>query len=155
MLELIIQNVQEECEVPSHELMQKWAEQAVMSDGDVQVSLRIVDTEESQQLNNDYRGKDKPTNILSFPMDIPEDLIKEMDVLLLGDLVICASVVTEESSQQKKTLAAHWAHMLVHGMLHLQGYDHIDDMEAEVMEQKEIEILKTLGFDNPYQLRTE
>jgi probable rRNA maturation factor len=155
MLELIIQDVHEGCEIPSHELMQKWAEQAVVNDGDVQVSLRIVDAEESQQLNNDYRAKDKSTNVLSFPMDMPEELVKEMDVFLLGDLVVCAQVVTEESVQQKKTLDAHWAHMLVHGMLHLQGYDHIDDAEAELMEQKEIEILKNLGFDNPYQLRTE
>ncbi|MCK5336881.1 MAG: rRNA maturation RNase YbeY [Gammaproteobacteria bacterium] len=155
MLDLVIQNQQEECEIPSQELMQKWAEQALMDDNDVQVTLRIVTAEESRQLNNDYRGKDKPTNVLSFPMEMPEELIKEMEVSLLGDLVICAQVVAQESLQQKKNEDAHWAHMLVHGMLHLQGYDHIEDAEAELMEQQEIKILNQLGFDDPYQLRTE
>ncbi len=155
MLELIIQNMQEKCEIPSHEAMQKWAKQALENGGDTEVSLRIVSTEESQQLNNDYRGKDKPTNVLSFPMDMPEELMKEMHVTLLGDLVICAQVVAEEAVQQEKTNDAHWAHMLVHGMLHLQGFDHIENEEAEKMELKEIKILKQLGFDNPYKLRTE
>lgn len=155
MLELLIQNLQEDCSVPTDELMQKWAGQALDKDDDVQVSLRIVDLEESQQLNHEYREKDKPTNVLSFPMELPEELIKEMDVSLLGDLVICAQVVVEEAAQQEKTNDAHWAHMLVHGMLHLQGYDHIEDDDAEQMELKEIEILNKLGFDNPYQLRAE
>lgn len=155
MLELLIQNLQENCSVPADELMQKWAAQALDNDDDVQVSLRIVDLKESQQLNHEYREKDKPTNVLSFPMELPEELIKEMPVSLLGDLVICAQIVAEEAVQQEKTNDAHWAHMLVHGLLHLQGYDHIEDEDAEQMELKEIEILNTLGFDNPYQLRAE
>lgn len=155
MLELLIQNMQETYSVPADELMQKWARQTLDKDDDVQVSLRIVDLEESQQLNHEYREKDKPTNVLSFPMELPEKLIKEMDVSLLGDLVICAQIVSEEAVQQEKTNDAHWAHMLVHGMLHLQGYDHIEDEDAEQMELKEIEILNKLGFDNPYQLRAE
>lgn len=155
MLDLIIQNLQEECAVPSHELLQKWAEQALENDADVQVSLQIVSTEESQQLNNDYREKNKPTNVLSFPMELPKSLIEEMPVSLLGDLVVCAQVVAAESLQQGKTMNEHWAHMLVHGMLHLQGYDHIEDAEAELMEQKEVVVLNKLGFENPYQSRAE
>ena len=151
MLELIVQNQQQDYKLPSTALMQKWAEQALMSDVDAQVSLQVVDVDESQQLNNEYRGKDKPTNVLSFPMDLPAELIAEMEQLMLGDLVVCAQVVAEESQQQNKTTEAHWAHMLVHGMLHLQGYDHIEDDEAEKMEQQEIEILHQLGFENPYQ----
>lgn len=155
MLDLIIQNLQEECAVPSHELLQKWAEQALENDADVQVSLQIVSTEESQQLNNDYREKNKPTNVLSFPMELPKELIEEMPVSLLGDLVVCAPVVAAESLLQGKTMNEHWAHMLVHGMLHLQGYDHIEDAEAELMEQKEVAILNKLGFENPYKSRAE
>lgn len=155
MLELLIQNLQEDCSVPADELMQKWAGQALDKNDDVQVSLRIVDLKESQQLNHEYRKKDKPTNVLSFPMELPEELIKEMHISLLGDLVICAQIVAEEAVQQEKTNDAHWAHMLVHGMLHLQGYDHIEDEDAEQMELKEIEVLNKLGFDNPYQLRAE
>ena len=151
MLELIVQNQQQDVELPSAELMQKWAAQALVTDADAQVGLQIVDSHESQQLNNDYRGKDKATNVLSFPMELPAELIAQMEQLTLGDLVVCAQVVAEEAEQQNKTIEAHWAHMLVHGMLHLQGYDHIEDDEAEKMEQQEIKILHQLGFQNPYQ----
>ena len=155
MLDLIIQNEQDSFEIPSDDLMLKWAEKTLQTNNDVQVSLRVVDAEEIQQLNNEYRDKDKVTNVLSFPMELPEELLQEMDVQLLGDLVICAEVVAEESLQQKKTSEAHWAHMLVHGMLHLQGFDHIQDVDAERMETFEVNILNELGFNNPYQLRTE
>lgn len=155
MLDLMIENRQQSFEVPAEDLMLKWAEAALLNDKEAQASLRIVDAEEIQQLNNDYRDKNKATNVLSFPMELPQELINEMDVLVLGDLVICAQVVAEESVQQKKTAAEHWAHMIVHGMLHLQGYDHIDDDEAEQMEVLETKILNQLGFDNPYQLRTK
>jgi len=151
MLELIIQNQQQDYELPAAELMQKWAAQALMTDADAQVSLQVVDSKEGQQLNNDYRGKDKPTNVLSFPMELPAELVAQMEQQMLGDLVVCAQVVDEEAELQKKTTEAHWAHMLVHGMLHLQGYDHIEDDEAEEMEQQEIKILHQLGFENPYQ----
>jgi len=151
MLELIVQDQQQDYELPSTELMQKWAAQALMVDTDAQVSLQVVDSKESQQLNNEYRGKDKPTNVLSFPMELPDELIAQMEQAVLGDLVVCAQIVAEEAQQQNKTTEAHWAHMLVHGMLHLQGYDHIEDDEAEKMEQQEIRILHQLGFENPYQ----
>ena len=111
------------------------------------ITVRIVEEQESQSLNATYRGKDKPTNILSFPFEQPPGL----NLPLLGDLVVCQSVVAREAEQQKKDLSAHWAHMLVHGTLHLLGYDHINDHEAEEMERLEVHILNSLGIDDPYQ----
>lgn len=106
----------------------------------LELTIRIVDEAESRALNHRYRGKDKPTNVLSFH--------GEADVL--GDLVICAPVVAREAVEQDKTARAHWAHMVVHGCLHLQGYDHEAALDAARMEARETRILKTLGFDNPY-----
>ena len=111
-----------------------------------EVTIRIVDNTESQQLNNDYRGKDKPTNVLSFPFEVPEGI--ELD--LLGDLIICKQVVEREAKEQQKPLTAHWAHMVIHGTLHLLGYDHIIDEEAEEMEGLETEIMLELEFEDPY-----
>jgi probable rRNA maturation factor len=111
-----------------------------------ELTVRIVDTEESHQLNHDYRGKDKPTNVLSFPFEAPPGM--ELD--LLGDLIICRQVVEKEAEEQNKPLLAHWAHMVVHGSLHLLGYDHIEDDEAEEMESLETEIMQTMGFEDPY-----
>ena len=113
---------------------------------EAEISLRLVDEDESQALNGQYRGKDKPTNVLSFPADIPP----ELGLPLLGDLVICAQVVAQEAEQQHKALADHWAHMVVHGTLHLLGYDHIEDDEAEIMENLETRILAQLGIEDPY-----
>ena len=151
MLELDIQNQQQAVDIPAEKDLQQWATAAFLGDGNAQVSLTVVDAEESRQLNKNYRHKDKPTNVLSFPMDMPDQLAQTLDQCLLGDLVVCAAVVDEESRQQHKKTEAHWAHMLVHGMLHLQGYDHIEDDEAEKMEQLEIKILNQLGFENPYE----
>ena len=111
-----------------------------------ELTIRIVDEVESQSLNSTYRGKDKPTNVLSFPFEAPP----EIDIPLLGDLIICASVVEQEAIQQNKPSQAHWAHMVVHGCLHLLGYDHINDAEAEEMESLEIQLIENLGFNNPY-----
>ncbi|RKS87101.1 putative rRNA maturation factor [Orbus hercynius] len=111
-----------------------------------ELTIRIVDADESQQLNHTYRHKDKPTNVLSFPFESPI----EIETPLLGDLVICKKIVEQEAQEQNKSLSAHWAHMIVHGCLHLLGYDHIEDDEAEEMESLEIEIMAQLGFDNPY-----
>lgn len=111
-----------------------------------ELTVRIVDAEESQQLNFEYRQKNKPTNVLSFPFEAPPGI--ELD--LLGDLVICKQVVEQESQQQQKPLQSHWAHMIVHGSLHLLGYDHIEDEEAEIMESLETEIMGELGFEDPY-----
>ena len=106
-----------------------------------ELTIRIVDEPESRALNRDYRGKDKPTNVLSFGGE---------GGAVLGDLVICAPVVAREAVEQDKRLRAHWAHMVVHGCLHLQGYDHEAEAEAEKMEAREIRILKSLGFPDPY-----
>lgn len=114
------------------------------------VAIRIVDNTESQQFNSEYRGKDKPTNVLSFPFDAPEGVPEKAFDYMLGDLVICAPVVIEEAKQQGKEINDHWCHMLVHGTLHLLGFDHIKDDEAELMEQLEREILATLNISDPY-----
>lgn len=111
-----------------------------------EVTIRLVDEHESQTLNRDYRGKDKTTNVLSFPFEGPPGV----DLPLLGDLVICHAVVAQEALEQNKPLEHHYAHMVVHGILHLMGYDHIDDQEAEEMEQFERELLAELDIPDPY-----
>ncbi len=111
------------------------------------LTIRIVGAAESRKLNRTYRGKDKPTNVLSFPAlsSSAEPGLQE-----LGDLAICAPVVAREAREQGKNPRAHWAHMVVHGVLHLLGYDHEDDRDAEVMESREIKILSQFGYANPY-----
>ena len=132
--------------LPDQAQLQTWVEKALQNNTAVQVGIRIVDETESQSLNREYRGKDKPTNVLSFPMELPE----EIEETILGDLVICASVVAKEAEQQHKNPEAHWAHMVIHGVLHLQGYDHLTDEQANVMETLEIQYLEELGYSNPY-----
>ncbi len=111
-----------------------------------ELTIRIVDEAESKNLNSSYRGKDKPTNVLSFPFEAPP----KIDIPLLGDLIICAPVVELEAKQQNKSLQVHWAHMVVHGCLHLLGYDHSQDAEADKMESLETQLIESLGFNNPY-----
>ena len=133
--------------LPTEEQIVQWATAAVQPEGDeVEMTVRIVDEAESHELNLTYRGKDRPTNVLSFPFECPD----EVELLLLGDLVICRQVVEREAAEQEKPLIAHWAHMVVHGSLHLLGYDHIEDDEAEEMESLETQIMQGLGFDDPY-----
>jgi probable rRNA maturation factor len=107
-----------------------------------ELAVRVVGAAESRKLNARYRGKDKPTNVLSFPATIPD--------ITLGDLVICSKVVDAEAREQRKKLRAHWAHLIVHGALHLIGYDHERPADARRMERREVAVLKTLGFTNPY-----
>lgn len=128
-----------------------WSEAALADrEGDVELVIRIVDEPESRALNQEYRGKDRPTNVLSFPFEAPQGVPPEAAGDHLGDLVICAPVVEREAVEQGKPLAAHWAHMVVHGVLHLLGFDHVDSAQAQQMEDREREILDSLGISDPY-----
>ena len=118
----------------------RWARAALVGGGEV--TIRLVDTEEGQALNKEYRGKDYATNVLSFPYD--------SEPVIVGDLVICPDVVAREAAEQNKPLVAHYAHLVVHGMLHLQGWDHDNDDDAEAMENEEKEILAAMGYPDPY-----
>ncbi|WP_215395671.1 rRNA maturation RNase YbeY [Rheinheimera oceanensis] len=138
--------------LPTEAQVQQWLDAAILPfQAEAEVTVRIVDHAESQQLNFDYRSKDKPTNVLSFPFQCPPGI----ELPLLGDLVICAPVVAAEAAEQHKSLQAHWAHMVVHGCLHLLGFDHINDDDAEQMEAEEVTILQQLGINNPYLLDNE
>ena len=147
MNQLEIQDVFQSEGQPTLEQFQYWVDTALADyDQDSELVIRIVDEPESAELNQQYRHKQGPTNILSFPVELPDGV--ELD--LLGDLVVCAPVLEREALQQQKTLADHWAHIIIHGVLHLLGYDHIDDIEAEEMEALEIAILRKLNINNPY-----
>lgn len=132
--------------IPPRADFERWAGTALEDEPRRELVIRIVDPAESQSLNRDYRGKDRPTNVLSFPFDAPPGVPSEH----LGDLVICAPVVAREAAEQGKPLAHHWAHMVVHGVLHLRGYDHIDPAGAEIMEEKERGLLARFGIPDPY-----
>jgi len=144
MLQIVVDDVY----VPEESQFLEWLAGIAVFEAVVpeNLTVRIVDKQESQALNQQFRGKDKPTNVLSFPSQIPAFM--EQDYL--GDLVICASVVVAEAREQHKTEDAHWAHMLVHGVLHLHGYDHIEQSEAEQMEALETRILIAMGLPAPY-----
>ncbi|MBK1726023.1 rRNA maturation RNase YbeY [Halorhodospira neutriphila] len=133
---------------PAEAAFREWLAAALAASGrGGEVTVRVVDAAESQALNRDYRGRDAPTNVLSFPFEPPPGID---DPGILGDLVICAAVVAREAAEQGKPERAHWAHMTVHGALHLLGYDHQHDAEAERMEAEERRILAGLGFPDPY-----
>lgn len=133
--------------LPDEATFQHWLEGVLPQfQEEAEVTIRLVDEAESNELNLTYRGMDKPTNVLSFPFEAPPGI----ELPLLGDLVICRQVVEREAVEQGKALEAHWAHMVVHGSLHLLGYDHIEDDEAEEMESLETEIMHGLGYPDPY-----
>ncbi len=136
--------------MPPLETMKKWALQALFCGGrtkDSEITIRVVTDEEIRNLNKTYRHLDKPTNILSFPFEMPEGID---DLPLLGDLVIAYNVTLKESYEQHKTFEEHLAHLIVHGCLHLLGYDHIEEQDRLEMEPLEIKTMLALGFDNPY-----
>lgn len=143
-----LQCASESTPLPTITQFQTWVDTTLhyLQHDKTELTIRLVDKPESQTLNKTYRGKDKPTNVLSFPADVPDFI----DEPLLGDLVICTPVTNQEAIEQNKAWAHHWAHMTIHGVLHLLGYDHINDDEAEVMEGLEVNILQTLNIDNPY-----
>lgn len=142
-----IQNACDSPSVPNAADLRRWADAGWQGDGETEITLRVVDEAESADLNSRYRGRNYPTNVLSFPFEVPDGVTLD----LLGDLVVCADVIEREAREQGKTLQAHWAQMVIHGMLHLQGYDHQNDQEAEIMEGLEVRLLGELGFPDPYQ----
>ncbi len=146
-IELDLQQASSATNLPDEESFRRWAGLALQDKPGHELTIRVVDEAESQSLNQQYRGKDYPTNVLSFPADLPP----ELNIPLLGDLVICAQVVEREAQEQHKPLQAHWAHMVIHGCLHLTGHDHIDDTEAEQMESLERQLLAQLGIADPYE----
>ncbi len=137
--------------IPPASAFRIWS-QAAMKDAsdDVELAIRVVDEQEGRSINHEYRDRDYATNVLSFSFEPPEGVPAEALGHHLGDLVICAPVVEREAKEQGKPLAAHWAHMVVHGVLHLRGFDHETDEEAQRMEDMEREILDGLGISDPY-----
>jgi len=137
--------------LPTLAQLQMWVAAAITAGSEqpreeAELTARIVDADESQSLNSQYRGKDKPTNVLSFPFQNPPGIT----LPLLGDLIICKAVVEKEAIEQDKQLLSHWAHMLIHGTLHLLGYDHIEQEEAETMERIETNLMIEFGYNDPY-----
>ncbi len=145
-IQLDVQIVTEYTDVPHETDFENWAN-AVPSQDKTGACLRVVDEQEAKNLNKLYRNIDKATNVLSFPAELPTHI----GIKFLGDIVICAQVVHHEAQQQNKELMGHWAHLLVHGLLHLQGYDHEENQAAEKMEALEVKILKALHIPNPYE----
>ena len=136
-------------DAPSSELIARWAQAAYAAGGGggaLQLTVRIVDEAEGRALNRHYRDRDRPTNVLSFPFDALPGAPRR----LLGDVVICAPVVAREAGEQGKPLQAHWAHLVIHGVLHLCGHDHQQEEQARAMESVETQVLKQAGFADPY-----
>lgn len=154
MYHITVQRAVVEKSIPSAAKLKRWAKQVLeKKTPTAELTIRIVDEEEMTMLNSTFRKKDKPTNVLSFPHDVPAEFNE--DVPMLGDIVICAPVIKQEALDQAKAEEAHWAHMVVHGILHLLGFDHENDQDAEAMENEEITILQSLGFNNPYKIAGE
>jgi probable rRNA maturation factor len=148
MLELDLQVASQAADLPSEAQFRSWCETALRQrTADSELTIRLVDEAEARALNHSYRQRDYATNVLSFPADVPDEML---DIPLLGDLVICVPVLEREALEQDKTPEAHWAHLVIHGCLHLLGYDHIDDAEAEEMEALERTLLAELGHPDPY-----
>lgn len=144
---ITFENASRNKNIPSRYYFQRWTNAALTNRKKAStIHIRIVNKTESAYLNATYRHKQGPTNILSFPFETPRGI----SCSLLGDLVICASVIQQEAREQKKSLLAHWAHITIHGTLHLLGYDHIKNQDALQMEALEIKLLEQLGYANPY-----
>lgn len=167
-LELDFQNPFGFTHLPPLSEFQFWADVALQKsdsgndddlNSDYSVVIRVTNEAESKSLNHDYRQKNTPTNVLSFPFEMPDlpemlassEMKENMQPHHLGDLVFCEPLVEKEALEQDKTLTQHWAHLVLHGMLHLQGFDHINDNDAEIMETLEIKIMQQLNFPNPYE----
>lgn len=145
-LDIAVQNATSCAPLPSNQQFESWVGAALCKRDDAELLIRLVDRRESRQLNARYRHVDKATNVLAFPADLPE----ELGLTLLGDIIICAPIVIQEARDQAKTVEAHWAHLTLHGTLHLIGYNHQTEVEASAMESLETEILQSFGFPGPY-----
>ncbi len=146
-VELDLQIVSADADLPADESFADWVRAGLAGRvAAAELAIRVVDEPEGRELNATYRGHDYPTNVLSFPAELPAGL----DLPLLGDLVICAPVVAREALDQGRPAEAHWAHMVVHGLLHLLGYDHMENAGAEAMEAEERVVLASLGYPDPY-----
>jgi probable rRNA maturation factor len=148
-----VQNPARSTGVPKRAELERWALRALADDVRGELTIRIVDERESAELNSRYRGKQGPTNVLSFPGRSAVPAPGGDELLPYGDVVICAAVVEREAREQGKPRAAHWAHMVVHGALHLQGYDHENARDAGIMEARERALLAELGFPDPYSIK--
>jgi probable rRNA maturation factor len=154
MYYIIIQHVADKKFAPSSLLLRKWAKVALASKMCTgQVTIRLVDTNEMSLLNSTYRHKQGPTNVLSFPLMLPEEVTLKRTIL--GDIVICTDIVNQEAKAQHKSQEAHFAHMVIHGIFHLLGYDHETRTEAQIMKSLEKNVMRTLGFPNPYARRID
>jgi probable rRNA maturation factor len=156
-LAVTVRNASGERTVPAAAEIRRWVRRAIDGRAGGEVNVRVVTDQESAELNSRYRGARSPTNVLAFPANLPEredparaDPEREDELLPLGDLVIAAAVVAREAAEQGKPLEAHWAHIVIHGALHLVGYDHVTESEAEIMEQRERELLAEIGIPDPY-----
>lgn len=148
-VQYVLASTSDGMEPPVEKNIQAWVSAALAEfREEAELVVRVVGVEEIQELNRTYRHKDAPTNVLSFPFDVPDGV----ELPILGDIVVCHQIVIDEAREQNKSLDAHWAHMVVHGVLHLLGFDHIDDAEAEEMEALEVKILAGLAYANPYQI---
>jgi probable rRNA maturation factor len=150
-IELEVQNATRAAGVPGLDEFRTWVTVALDGRDGVSLVLRVVDEGEMRTLNARYRGHDRPTNVLSFPAELPASVTTRLDTEPIGDIVMCAPLVSSEAQAQEKPLAAHWAHLTVHGVLHLLGLDHQSEQEAQQMEAREIDCLANLGFPNPYE----
>jgi len=148
--EIEIQHASNATEIPDEDAFRLWVKTTLAfvnyDKPQAELTIRLVDEEEGKQLNQQWRQKPYPTNVSSFPFDAPPDI----ELFLLGDIVICVPVVIREAQEQKKSLSAHWAHLVIHAVLHLLGYDHIESQQAHIMESLEINILQQLNYPNPY-----
>lgn len=146
------QNPHEYDTAPNLFAVQRWVNCALADlVEEAELTIRLVDSQTIQSYNFQYRQKDKPTNVLSFPNEIPQELKQQMGISELGDIIICHEIIQLEAKDQNKALEAHYAHMVIHGVLHLLGYDHIEQADADIMEPLEISILAKLNIDNPYE----
>ena len=148
-----LENNSSDLYIPDDEDIHRWVSKTLELENKAQseLGLRITDNLEIQNLNKTYRQKDKPTNVLAFPFEVPENLPEELRQEYLGDIVCSLEYINQEALLHNKDPKHHWAHIIIHGTLHLLGYDHINKQDAEVMEQKEIDILKSFNYPNPYQ----